>query len=81
MAWIDQLRKIMNSLVSQITIKIQHILEGSQLIAKRYDYLGTATWLWRDHKLQAGDDVTCQFGASSLSSMSTDHACQPLVSS
>ena len=27
-------------------------------------YLGTATWLWRDHKLQALDDVACQFGDS-----------------
>ena len=32
---------------------------------------GTATLLWRDHKLQAGDDVTCQFGASSISSLWT----------
>ena len=25
-------------------------------------------WLCRDHKLQASEDVSCQFGASSLSS-------------
>ena len=27
--------------------------------------------MWRHHKLQARDDVSCHFGGSSLSSMST----------
>ena len=40
-------------------------------IFRPHNSLGTATWLWRDHKLQAGEDVSCPFGASSLSSMST----------
>ena len=39
-------------------------------LAKFY-YLITVTWLWRHHILQVDEDVSCQFWASSLSSMST----------
>ena len=58
------------------------IISAAHLLKNTYHdfYLGTATWLWRDHKLQAGEDVSCQFGASSLSSMSTITASASLSS-